>query len=245
MSLGFWYRWDPRPPQKWINAYKDWAVFCRETITGNRRGLDTELQVKIAVDAWHYPIGADILATWREMEPTFKPNTVVVWVDDTAVKACVEWARKSPGVIWVEHVDFGCAVAKLAGIPYYREGGRDDNGRFIEDHPGDSSYVASVRACGTGFNLQAHSRALVAIGGRLGAGDTWEQLLGRHHRTGQKADAVSFEWICSSIEHVESFDAACDGAKYIETTIAGPQRLRYADLTLPKIGGRTGPLWQK
>lgn len=49
LSTGFYSIWDPRPPDDWADARRDWGAECRELIKTNRRQLDTELQVRRAV----------------------------------------------------------------------------------------------------------------------------------------------------------------------------------------------------
>ena len=88
---------------------------------------------------------------------------------------------------------------------------------------GKEAVVASIRAHGTGKNLQQFARAHVANPPSDGA--TWEQLLGRLHRTGQEADEVTF----STYRHTEAFRAAVEKARdlseYIEGTLGTTQRL--------------------
>jgi hypothetical protein len=54
LALGFHAIWDPRPPDPWRNARRDWAAFVRD-ILSHSRTLDTELQVTNAVDQGTLP----------------------------------------------------------------------------------------------------------------------------------------------------------------------------------------------
>jgi hypothetical protein len=78
---------------------------------------------------------------------------------------------------------------------------------------------------GKGKNLQAWNRQLVIE--PPASGTVWEQLLGRTHRQGQRADDV----IAVVYQHTDRVRAAVDRAtaqaRYIEQTQGTPQKMVF------------------
>lgn len=250
LSLGFYYRWEPRPPDDWMSARREWSRACREILSNNRLKLDSLLMVTRAIQEGDYPDVLPILNAWRTIEPTFTPNPVPVWLDDSLVRAAKHWAEERPGIVWCEHVAFAERLAKLAKLAYYGRGGLDHStGRPIEAHPADVSLVASVASNAEGRNLQKWSRNLVtSCPASCGGSTGWEQLLGRTHRPGQDADEVECQVFVTSIEHVNAFQRACSDAVYIEHTTGQAQKLLYADKLVPSpddVMFRQGFRWRK
>ena len=248
LALGFFYVWDPRPPRDWLDARKEWAATCRDILGDNRRNLDSELQVTQAVDAGHYPDAVRPLAAWRVIKPTFVPNTIPVWLDESALDLAATWAQvNGPGIVWCEHVAFAEKLAAKTGLAYYGERGQDRLGRAIEAHPADQSLIASVASNSEGRNLQKWSRNLITS---CPASDqTLEQLLARTHRDGQAADEVTAEVILTCAEHAQALDHARRQARYIEASTGQAQKLVYADVTYPDLetilATRSGARWIK
>jgi hypothetical protein len=192
--------------------------------------------------------GIDVYAEWVRIRDTFEPKTEAVWLDRTTLDVCAKWLHdglrheRGPGVCWVEHRAFGEMLEAVSGFPYYGQGGFAKDGSSIEDEKGPC--IASIRANGEGRNLQRYSRALVASCPPSGA--TLEQLLGRHHRYGQEADEVTFEFILACREQLEGFHKAIADARYIQDTTGVSQKLLCSDITViseHEMAGR-GPLWQ-
>jgi hypothetical protein len=245
IGVGFYYIWDPRPPPEWALARRTWNITCQYILTNNRRNLDSELQVINAVDAGHYPEAQVDLAAWRLQEPTFTPNKVPVWIDDSVIDLAASWTMKHTGIVWCYHVAFAERLAKKTGLSYYHGGGLDDRGRYIEDHPQDEPLIASVASNRDGKNLQKWHRNLSVS--CSASGEKWEQKLGRTHRDGQKAHEVVFDVVLTCLEQATAFDRARKEAVWAETQI-GPQRLNYADVLYPspeELTLRMGPRWRK
>ena len=182
-----------RPPQEWLNARREWAKACREVLSQSRH-LDTELQVKLAVKSGEVNIPQ--LKDWEEIEPTFTVNPKPIWHDTSALDFCQDWMKKKAGLVWCEHVFFARELSKRSGVPYYGEGGLTDDGRDILDMEssnlaGKVPLILSVGANSTGRNLQAWSENLITTG--IGSGKRLEQLIGRTHRSMQKADEVNVD----------------------------------------------------
>lgn len=238
LALGLHYAWDPRPPQEWLNARREWAAFVRETLS-HSRSLDTELQVAKACASGQLDDSA--FRAWQDIRDTFRINSKPVWHDDAALVSCEAWLKGGPGIVWVEHTFFGDELERRTGVPYYREGGLNKAGQPIETHDPKRPLIASVAANATGRNLQAWARNLVTScpGGAV----VWEQLLGRTHRDGQTADQVEVEVLFACIEHANAWERALAEARMTEDTMGQPQKILFADAVFPSVVGRTGPRW--
>jgi len=238
LALGFHGIWSPRPPPEWVAARRDWAVFVREILT-NSRTLDTELQVANAVDAGR--LQTRTLYAWREVRDTFKIQPKDVWHDDTALGVCGEWMEREKGIVWTEHVFFGRRLAQLTGATYYGANGLSDGGESITSVKAGKAIIASVQANGIGRNLQMFSSNLITSCPPGPA--IVEQLIGRTHRDGQEADTVTVDILLGCREHHDAFHRALDGAKAAADTLGHDQKLLLADLLIPNIDDRKGPLW--
>lgn len=228
LALGFWYRWDPAPPDDWCEANKAWRTFVQLTLRNNRRGLDTELQVwndcernSASLPTYHP------FFDWKNIKETFKPNPVPQWIDDFAVDACIEWMKgcktDAPGIVWTESIAFGDRVAEKSGLPYFGAGKSS-----IINFRGPCA-IASISAHGEGKELQHFSRNLIVS--PPSSGKIWEQLLGRTHRHGQEADSVSCEILLYTPEQIASLQHALEDAQYLEHTYGNRQKLNFASRT--------------
>jgi hypothetical protein len=234
LALGFHHIWDPRPPEKWLNARKAWAKYVR-SILADSRHLDSELQVWNAVRRGELgdPDGEALQAAWAAIKDTFTPHVKAVWHDDTALKVAHRWIEDGPGIVWVEHVLFGERLASLTGCDYYGSQGVNSKGRPIEDERGDRPVIASIQANGTGRNLQRFARNLITS---LPQGaDILEQLIGRTHRDGQTADEVTVDFLVGCAEHLEGFWKARADAEMARDTMGQPQKLLLADIDVPSV----------
>ncbi len=231
LALGLHYRWDPRAPPRWLELRRNWATFVRETLSHSRT-LDTELQVAQA-----YPDCEEYI-DWKTIQPTFIPNSVAVWHDPSALDYCAKWMEKGPGIVWTEHRHFSEALARITGRPYFGANGVDANGSPIEKATGP--IIASIAANGTGRNLQHWNRNLITSCPM--SSSTIEQLLGRTHRDGQKADAVTFDILMGCAEHVNGFERALDSARTTQDILGHQQKLLIADVSMPRFP-QNGARW--
>lgn len=234
MACGFFYRWNPKPPEEWLKTRRTWAKAVREILRNNRSGLDSEGQIKKFIRSergqhrQRYPEEEQILARWEEIEPSFSPHTEAVWRSDAVIRAAEKWMKEEKGIVWVEHQEFGKRLSQVTGVPYYQRGGVNQQGKPVEDHPPGTPLIASIASNAEGRNLQAWSTNLVISPPTSGA--TWEQLIGRTHRDGQEADEVSITLAVSLQESVHAFDRARSDARFISDTIGQEQKLCYATL---------------
>lgn len=175
MALGFYYKPDPEPPKDWAKARRAWFRMVRRMIeTGE---FNTELQCR----RWAEKAQDSIWLSWKQIQPTFQPRFVPVWLNDRAIEWCKAWGA-SGGIIWTDHRAFAARLASETGWRWFAGGGKDATGAMIETCR-DATIIASRQANGTGRNLQHWSRGLITA--FPGNGRDAEQLLGRQHREGQ------------------------------------------------------------
>lgn len=242
LGLGFFYRWNPAPPEPWRIARKTWASLCRYLVKENKRGLDTEAQIAQAVDRGIYP-GKEVLEEWRAQRPTFEPKTEAVWLSTAALDAAARWAQGGPGLIWVEHVEFALALARRTGLRYYGRGGVDELGRPVEQHDPKVPCIVGIQANSAGRNLQAWNRNLIMCPPTNNL--TWEQLLGRTHRDGQLLDVTADLWIGCQ-EHAGGFWQGVQDAQYVADSTGQVQKLCSALVEVPELAeveSRPGARW--
>jgi hypothetical protein len=232
MSLGFYYRWNPQPPEDWMEARRNWNRLVRYVLEHNRLQLDTELMVVQAIDRGVVE-GIGTLNAWRKLRDSFKPNVEAVWISDTAIQACVEWMQKNPGIVWVEHTEFGNKLMQVTNVPYFSNKGMC-KGRFIEDHKRGRPMIASIASNSEGRNLQAKWSANLMTS-PMPNGMIWEQTLGRTHRDGQEEDEVTCDVLVGCFEHVKAWDQATKDAQYLQSSLGQPQKILFADTDMPSL----------
>jgi hypothetical protein len=222
LAVGFWYQWDPPPPPEWLEARRAWHKFVRGMLGRNLATMDSPLQVARRFS--DHPLRA----AWLAVKDLYDPNAHkrAVWIDDFLLRDAAGWLNDhhhAPGIAWVEHHAAGERLSLLSGRPYY--GGGPEASRAILDAQGP--IIASIKAHGTGKNLQHYGRNLIVS--CPPSADTIEQLLGRTHRDGQAADAVTVELYLHAPEIREGLARALSEADYIQRSTGMPQKLLYAD----------------
>lgn len=264
LAMGFYYRWNPRPPDDWLSARYLWHSYVRRTLAHSQK-YDSEGQLRNAmkrneVKESDIPIfnedgeliasksNYEVLQDWLEIKDTFIPNTETVWIDDYYLQQVVKWAKKYEGIIWVEHTCVGEKLQALTGLPYYAELGVDKrSGANIESHK-KGSMIASIESNYEGRNLQHYNRNLMVSMPPNGL--QVEQWMGRTHRDGQEEDEVYFDILLTCAEHVTAFWQAMADAKYTLDLTGSPQKLLLADVTdVPSVDDMVlelkGPQWDR
>lgn len=252
ISSGFYYRWiwprgEPKEVQdRWKEVRARWNREQREELKRSKAFMDSPLLLTKAAIRWHdgyvhvdpetqrrYEIpprskngplpvwDSEVWPEWLAVRDTAAPETEGVWINEWLAQDAAEWAREHGGIVWYEHDLFGRRVAELADRPFFGPGA-DAASRLIMEN-GSRGIVASIRAHGTGKNLQAWSKNLVANIPTDAA--TWEQLVGRTHRQGQLADEVTVELYRHTPPLIEAFDKARVYSDYIQSTMGGSQKL--------------------
>jgi hypothetical protein len=226
IASGFAYYCDPPPPTAWREARAAWNGFVRNCVDGHGAiRYDTPLQVWNACEAGTF---GDVheFNRWREIRNTFEPNTKPYWISDYLVRDAEKWAIENDGIVWVSHStaytdepDDDRVGGMFKNIPYF--GGGDER---IKTYKGPCA--ASVRAHGTGKNLQQWDKALIM--GFPSGGKTVEQLIARHHREGQMSDIVTIYFYAHSLENLNAIEKVLGDAKYVEDVMGTDQRVLAA-----------------
>jgi len=253
LSAGFYYHWIwPRGEslevrKTWLAARRAWHSEMREKLKHSREFMDSPLLLAKAAIRWHegfihveqdgrrvevpphqahapLPTWNSLCwPDWKALRGTAEPKTEGVWVDQFLAEDAAAWLAK-PGIVWSEHDLFGRRVAEIARAPYFGPGA--DAAQALLAESGSRGIVASIRAHGTGKNLQAWQRNLVANLPSDAA--IWEQLIGRTHRQGQLADEVTVEVYQHTPPVIEALSKARLYADYIQSTMGGRQKLLAA-----------------
>lgn len=231
LLTGFYYRWawpDGEPDREWLGKRAQWhrklRAYCRRSIPGR----DTPSLVVDALEAGEIdsPPLEQAYRRWLTVADRPKPPTETVWLSDYLLRWTVAEAAKCPdgAIIWYRNR----AVARrldrdFPEVDVVWPNGRDPAG--IE--PG-TVVACSVQSHGTGAHLAQWSRQFWLS--PTGNGQTWEQLLGRTHRTGQKADEVRLTCPGHRGTYKKALESARQDARYIERTTGQRQKILFADL---------------
>tara|TARA_R110000824_G_scaffold55027_4_gene151612 strand:- start:2069 stop:3292 length:1224 start_codon:yes stop_codon:yes gene_type:complete len=231
LAYGYYYRWiwDVRVSQyqkeTWLRARSEWRQLVRQE--SRKPQTDTELLVWNAYSSGVLDRDREVFEAWRSIkETTPPPKTEAVWFCDKMLKGLN--LGKEPCLVWVDSKALAEKLVTMYGLPYYGAG-QNDTKRLLSHIDTKAGHgIVSIRAHGTGKNLQAYSMSLVLT--PPGSGAAWEQLLGRLHRPGQNADEVLFKVWTHTKELRASFEQALADASYIETTLGSKQKLSYANI---------------
>ena len=147
LALGFWYRWEPAPPEPWLSARRAWAARARSVLARSRR-YDTEAQVRAAM------AGDPALEAWDAVRGSYSYSLVPEWFDDSVIAAVLEWATVHDGIVWVGHAAIGERL-EARGLPYY--GAKGLRGRSPIERA-EGAIAASIGANAEGRNLQNGAR---------------------------------------------------------------------------------------
>ena len=251
IASGLYLRWvwpesvSPELKEQWLRTRAAWHKELREAMKGEgTAGMDSPyLLEKAAAEGRWKPWS---LKEWQEADAEFRrvsrlkePPTEAVWIDDYLVKDAVAWGKQNQrGIIWYEHPAFGKAVAKMGGWEFFGEG--TVAAKAIQEHKGNKVVVAGVRTQGEGKNLQMFNKQLVCT--PSSNPKVWEQLLGRTHRYGQKADEVTCDVYLHTLEMRAALDKAVKATEYGEELENTEKKLGYCTFTFPVLQGLNMPL---
>lgn len=242
LAQGFFYVWDPAPPDWWLRPRRGWRAYVRAVLDEHLPGFDSESPIVRALDREIKPSaemtgpefvetldstrppahreGIELLQAWRAVRDEFTPNPVPVWLSDEPLRQAAAHVDRHT-LIWVKHRAAGRKLEDL-GIPYFGGG--------TNPEPAAGRTIAlSINAHGTGRNLQAWSRSLVLTPPANAA--AWEQLIGRTHRAGQRADTVRVEIIAAIPYHGEVIGRVVTEARAVQRASGFDQKLCVADWT--------------
>lgn len=188
-------------------------------------------------DKWAHSELYQLWEDWHAADFEGRPDrdSHAIRVCDYKIIAALEWAASLPkgigGIVWYHHQEIGKWLRDYfeeAGLdPLYCPAGEAANKKIIETSHRDRIVIASISAHGTGKNLQHFSEQYCIQWPR--SPKTAEQMLGRTHRNGQKADELIVH-----TNHTLDFDrlnfAAClNDALYIHQTTGNRQKLIYCN----------------
>lgn len=197
LSLGFVHTID-KAPDDWNYARRNWMRFCSDDLTHNRSGRFTPFAVETACVA--NVLDSDgVFEAWRDIRKSFKPTRGIEWIDDAALLSASEYLHDGE-VVWCPYPAWSERLAGMTGVPYFGAGND-----AIEEFTGPKM-ILSVGANATGRNLQQWSRALVA--GIESTPTALSQLIGRHHRRGQKAESVDITFFLGCRENLLAVERA-------------------------------------
>jgi|CXWL01.1.fsa_nt_gi hypothetical protein len=220
---------------RWFNGYdyfeekliREWE---EETQDGkfNRQETERVLIERVPPFSSKGPLptwNATAYQDWQVVEPTAQPATEAIWesnflIDDLRALE----ATTSPCIIWYEHSTVGQRVASHLGLRHY--GGGSDASRDILGEDGTRSIVASIKAHGTGKNLQVFNKNIIITHPQ----DDLEQLLGRTHRQGQFAQEVTVHVYQHTQALAEFFQRSRDLARGAQDLLGGKRKLVIAEI---------------
>ena len=223
ISMGFYYEWKwefGQADTEWLEARREWRSYVRR-ISSRHRKYDTELYVRTACEEGE--LISPEWSVWGAIKDRCKPETVSRWFSDEVLHDAIRNAKGKNAIIWYEHTTVGHRLATLSSWPLF-----DGYSAGLVEHvnKGRGPVIASIRAHGTGVNLQAYNDSIVLTPPSSGA--TWEQLLGRMHRQGQEADEVTYTVYQHTQEMIEALEKSIENASYIEKSMGQKQKLIYA-----------------
>lgn len=247
--LGYESYWDPRPPEEWRDALREWSKQCRDVLALKIDKVDSLRQVANAIDRGMFDPGP--LTDWREIKPTFTPNVKSRVIDDAMVRHCAEWLATGTGkALWTRHVPFARRLSEISGVPYFGRKGLDAKGRSIESYTGPA--ILSIAANKNGRNLQDRYHTFYVVD-PPGTFKDWEQLIGRAHRRGQKADVVTVVVLIACLSHYTALARARQRARNVFENKGrldpglGKPKIMLADWVIPSaahFAGLAGPRWR-
>lgn len=214
--------------QDYYRALRD---FLKNT---NIPNLDTPMLVGAGISRGDNRVPKLVRETWqaaKALEFPGMPERVQnpVRVDPYKVDAAAAWAETvEGGIIWAHHqemVDWLCERIPRA-VP-----ARAGDLEIMKPELKTQLFVASMRAHGTGKNLQHHQNQLFVQWPR--AANEAEQVLGRIHRPGQMADEITAHILMGIDFDHQLFCATLSDALYIQLTTGAEQKLLYGSYTKP------------
>lgn len=248
LACGFFYRWrfplvNGEPQSKavikeWFEKRKAWNQELRDFLKPRREHLDSPKLCRLAamraydgepdrdahgrpLPVWHATAWQD----WRDIRTRVVYETESIRLHDFLVQDAAAWCREHTGIVWYDKREFGVWLAEITGLPLHC-GGPDAGPRILAER-GDRTIIASIQSHGTGRDgLQdVFSKQLVA--NPPASPSAWEQMLGRLHRIGQKADVVESWFYRHTPELMHLVDGAIRKASYVSGTgIGGEQKLQ-------------------
>ncbi len=222
IACGFYYKWDPAPPEDWMMARKAWHKFVYMVLKGSRSLFSKKMVAIAIINGKLDDMG--VYRAWKDIEPTFEPHSQPVWLSDDVVNYCAGWMQDEGGIVWSEHKAFGQRLSQVSGVPYYG-GGKANRVALINHKKGP--VILSIQAHSTGRNLQDRWCKNL-LPSPPPNGKKMEQLIGRTHRPGQESDELTVEPMLGVDQVLFGFVQAYRDAHYVQDTTTQVQKLCIA-----------------
>lgn len=234
---------------EWLDARKAWHQELREKLKRSTAHMDSPLLLTRAAIRWfegftyvdpqdrrrrrkvpphsreslpgHPTWASETWERWKKARPTAQPVTATTWFDESMLRDVEAWLSEGPGLAWYEHDAIRAAVKLPKGALVCGPGPEGNLGAL--SLRGSEPVLISIKAHGTGKNLQMFHRNLVVNPPSGGA--EWEQLMGRTDRFGQKADEVTFEVYRHTKPLRDAVETARARAEYIQGVFGNLQKL--------------------
>ena len=238
LALGFYYKWDPMPPEWWLRPRRGWRAYCKSILDEHLDHFDSESQIVNALDrkarsepvAWRLvetPDGFVEEPTEWETRPHTGPTPPAAadgkqlldaWrgvKDQFEPNSVPVWYTGDVVEQAVRSADKSCLIwvkYRAFGEALQRMGVPYYGGGTNPEAAAPGSTIAlSIQAHSTGKNLQAWNRSLVTT--PMAKAGAWEQLIGRTHRAKQKADTVYVQVINALEYHASVIDRVTSEAR--------------------------------
>lgn len=247
LSFGFVLVQDPPPPESYRMASSAWAKGVRDTIKYRSwMNLDSEFQVRDAVQRGLLPDLVDTLADWTDAKAQYtagtglrEPPSKPIWISDEVVGEVCRWLEEGPGIVWVSWRALGDRLSQKLGLPYFGAGKVDASGRHVTRLKVEESAILSLASVGTGTDglQRCHTRALWLCAPS-------EQPLARLHRPGFEGEAVENHIYLGSGSCLARFWRQVDLAANFAGRLSGnAQKLSYFDNHVPRRLDKPGRRW--
>lgn len=223
-------------------------VALRQFLKKHRyRGCDSPMLVanelirQAAGEEVKHPLPGDLKKAYAKMKEQHYDDLpdrrrLATRVCDYKAAGAARWGKEmGEGLMWFHHPEVGAWVSELLteeGIKHTFAPAGQNEAVYT---PG---LVVSSFAHGTGKNLQHQSRNLIIE--LPDSAQTFEQVIGRTHRSGQKADDVRCDVFVSNGFDMALFNHLLRDADYIQASTGTVQRLCYATYSplVPPVNSR-------
>jgi hypothetical protein len=217
-------------------VYLDSPELCRQA--AERYYQNPPYKGKLPVwQSVHWP-------AWRDIENTVEYEERVKWLGSELPEAADpathpgyylardagEWALKNKAVIWIRSTALGRKIAELSGLPFFNGGpGCEER---LNAEKGNRSIICSIKALGAGtdgLQYKFSDALIVEMPASNGGNEGAEQLLGRLHREGQRADVVSMLGYFHTQEFLDALRQVLAQAEFHYDMQQIKQRILMAD----------------
>lgn len=209
LSQGFYYRWvwpDGKVDHEWLDLRATWHQELRGWLHRDLPGRDSPALIVGAILRKEFDSRA--YWPWAAVKDRFKPLKTppreTIWLSRYLVDYAIDWFRTSgDAIVWYDDEAVGLELA-ARGVDVYR--GKPDAARLIETSKRGGQIACSIDGNKEGRNLQHWANTLI-LNPPPDAG-AWEQLIGRFHRTGQRADEITVDVCVHTQELADGFAKA-------------------------------------